>query len=116
LRVTAADQTLVMLPESELDLGEREERRRRMMGEPGVGDARWVAPADLVRQLVRRNPEPGWRELLPEDRAWLPWVLEVRPIDPLGGSPGNRLVHRPAQTGGRLAVGTVGRRAHRALA
>ena len=106
LRVAAADQTLVMLPESELDLGEREDRRRRMIGEPGVGDARWVAPADQVRRLARRHPEPGWRELLPEDRAWLPWVLEVRPIDPLGDplTIGSFIARRKQEGGWPLAL------------
>jgi hypothetical protein len=80
----AVGQTLVLLPARALDETQRQAERARLSGEPGVTGVQWRSPAELTRQVSRRFPQSQWKELFPTDEAWLPWVLEARPVDPLG--------------------------------
>jgi hypothetical protein len=49
-----------------------------------VGGLEWRSPADYSRQLSQRFAQPQWQALFPEDEGWMPWVLEVHPVAPLG--------------------------------
>jgi hypothetical protein len=82
----ALPQRLVLLSKGTLDDRQRQEVRGKLLGEPGIGGVQWISPADLTHQVSRRFPQAEWQGLFPADGAWLPWVLEVHPADPLSQS------------------------------
>ncbi len=74
---------LLLLPEREPDGPRREALRRTLLNEAVVREARWLSPDELLRSLERSQSELRPADLIPSEPAWLPWVLELRPRDPL---------------------------------
>jgi hypothetical protein len=84
LRTRAAALPILMVPEARL--GE-DARRRQLESVTQTWDgvrAAWLSPADQATRISRRFPDEHWRQALDADDAWLPWVLQVWPADPLG--------------------------------
>ena len=79
----ASPQTIILLPKATLDETERRQIQHQIEAEPGLARAHWVSPSDLTRQVARRFPQEEWQTLFPADAAWMPWLLEVQPSDPL---------------------------------
>lgn len=79
----ARTQTVVLLPRGTMDEDQRQGLRTKLEREPGVAATQWRSPAELTRQISGRFPQSEWQGLFPTDEAWLPWVLEVHPADPL---------------------------------
>jgi hypothetical protein len=96
-----ADQPVILLPERAPDDAQRQTTARRIADEAGVSSVLWRSPAELNRRVRGALPEPGWTNLLPQDEAWAPWVLEVHLQDPLDHADAARaLVARHEQEGG----------------
>lgn len=80
----AAAEPLLLLPERELTPDQRRQEETDIAADPAVRSARWLAPADLARQMQRRFDDPRWSDLMPRDEeAWLPWMMQVHPYNPL---------------------------------
>jgi hypothetical protein len=77
---------VLLLPDRDPGDEQRREIARRLAGEPGIASAKWRSPSELSRAMTRRFDDDRWRALLPTDQSdWLPWMLEVRPAEPLDG-------------------------------
>lgn len=80
----AARQTILLVPDQALDEIRRNELALKLGAEPCIASATWLAPADQTQRLQSQFPDERWKEAYPADANWLPWVLEVKPADPLG--------------------------------
>ncbi len=80
----AARQAILLVPDQPVDEQHRSELALKLGTEPGVASATWIAPADQAQRLQAQFPDERWKEAYPADVNWLPWVLEVKPADPLG--------------------------------
>lgn len=85
-RMEAAAEALpvVLVAADPLTDEQRREARVEVERDPSVARADWRSPGHQIRNISDRFSDPSWRELVPGDQAWLPWVLEVRPHKPLG--------------------------------
>lgn len=82
---TQADlQMILLVPDQPLDDQRRSELAIKLGAEPSIASAAWIAPADQAQRLQSQFPDERWKETYPADPNWLPWVLEVKPADPLG--------------------------------
>lgn len=83
LRDEAAGQKILLVSDQSPGDNQRAELLKKMESEPGVASAAWISPADQVRRIQGQFPDESWREAFPANEAWLPWMLEVGPADPL---------------------------------
>lgn len=83
----AAQQTIFMTPTRDLTEAQRRQAIDDIRPVPTVAAAVWVSPEQLTFRVENQFADPQWAELIPKETAWLPWILEVRPRDPLDRLP-----------------------------
>lgn len=79
----AADQTALLVPAAAWNEEQRNRTLSDIQSRPEVREAGWLSPAELARETSALLPPERWPEILSEEDAWLPWVLEVRWHDPI---------------------------------
>lgn len=76
-------ESILLVPDQAVDEARRNELSLKLGAEPGVASASWLTPADQAHRLQSQFPDERWKEAYPADPNWLPWVLEVKPADPI---------------------------------
>ncbi|MCE5228650.1 hypothetical protein LLG95_03530 [bacterium] len=79
----ANQQTILLVPDQSLDDQQRSTLSIKFGNEPGITSASWLTPAEQARRLQSQFPDDKWRQAYPADEDWLPWVMEVKPENPL---------------------------------
>lgn len=79
----AEDQAALLVPAASWNQDQRNRTLADIQSKAEVREAAWLSPAEIARETSDLLPPERWPEILSEEDAWLPWVLEVRWHDPL---------------------------------
>ncbi len=90
---------VLLVPERNLSEPERREAAATLSGESMI--ATWLAPAEQADLISQRMPGRLLEQVLPPESGWMPWMLELRPRNPL--TPLQPLIYQVEDQGGWLA-------------
>lgn len=82
----AAERAILLLPASETSETDRERWLASLLEKNSVASGEWLSPTTLVQRVSTSVPADLWAQLFSDDDAWLPWLLQLRPVDPLHSS------------------------------
>lgn len=87
IETRANERALLLLPSTESSEADREQWLEHLLEDLNFESGEWLSPKDLVQQVSATVPSEMWGELFSESDAWLPWLLRMRPADPLEDIP-----------------------------
>lgn len=82
-RQKAAGSQIILLPHQDPDERQRNSDIGQLRSEPGVQEVRWLEPGEVARQIeIAFDDLPEGNLDMPEE-SWIPWMLEIRLLEPL---------------------------------
>ncbi len=79
----SADSQIILLPHQDPDERDRNSDIERFKLDPGVQEARWLEPGEVARQIEIAFDDLPEGNLDVPGESWIPWMLEIRLLEPL---------------------------------